>query len=263
MTGFTIYNWMTNDLDLKGGDLLVYALVYSFSHDSQGCFFGTAGYAASATGLARETVARVFRRLTEIGLLKRSDGYHNGTPTVDYIAVRRCDKKSQGGVTKNHTGCDETSHGAPIISHISEDITGLSEESPDACVPACEEFVYREEGGQPVKMSSDERANLNEEYGAADAAAAVTYLSLYKGEKPYKSKSDYLAIRRWVIDAVRERRARELRAKAMPASTPYESQEERDAKARRIAEGLAATRRHPEDYADPEALKEGADDDLI
>ena len=112
-------------------------------------------------------------------------------------------------------------------------------------------------------MLRSERAKLDEAYGEKDAAEAVDYLSLYKGEKPYKSKSDYLAIRRWVIDAVRERRARAAKTAAMEAaSAPKPSAADEIAqKNRRIAEGLRATRRHPEDYIDLDQLKEGSDDD--
>ena len=44
-----------------------------------------------------------------------------------------------------------------------------------------------------------------------EAEEAIEHLSAYIAEKGYKSKSHYLAIRRWVITAVRERKEKEKR----------------------------------------------------
>jgi hypothetical protein len=51
-----------------------------------------------------------------------------------------------------------------------------------------------------VKLTDDEAIKLHNEFGD-DAAGMVEYLSAYKAEKNYKTKSDYLTIKRWVVDA--------------------------------------------------------------
>lgn len=51
-----------------------------------------------------------------------------------------------------------------------------------------------------VELTDTEAQKLRNEFGD-DAAGMVEYLSAYKIEKNYKTKSDYLTIKRWVADA--------------------------------------------------------------
>jgi predicted phage replisome organizer len=57
---------------------------------------------------------------------------------------------------------------------------------------------------QNILLTDDEKQRLVEDFHAL-ADMAIQYLSEYKVEKGYVSKSDNLTIRRWVIDAVRKR----------------------------------------------------------
>ena len=56
-----------------------------------------------------------------------------------------------------------------------------------------------------VLLTDEEYAKLVRDFGQDDTKAAVMYLDEYITEKGYSSKSHYLAIRRWVINAVHER----------------------------------------------------------
>jgi uncharacterized protein YjbK len=56
---------------------------------------------------------------------------------------------------------------------------------------------------QNVLLTEEEYDRLKSEFDCA--AEAVEFLSAYIAEKGYKSKSHNLAIRRWVIDAVRKK----------------------------------------------------------
>lgn len=56
-----------------------------------------------------------------------------------------------------------------------------------------------------VKLKDSELESLNHEYGEVMTKAAITFLDEYIEMKGYKAKSHYLAIRKWVVDAVRER----------------------------------------------------------
>jgi hypothetical protein len=55
-----------------------------------------------------------------------------------------------------------------------------------------------------VLLTDDENERLTQDFHYL-ADKAIQYLSEYKVEKGYTSKSDNLTIRRWVIDAVRKR----------------------------------------------------------
>lgn len=58
-----------------------------------------------------------------------------------------------------------------------------------------------------VKLTVQEREKLIAEYGLETTEKAIELLDGYIEDKGYKSKSNYQAIRRWVITAVRDRAA--------------------------------------------------------
>ena len=64
---------------------------------------------------------------------------------------------------------------------------------------------------QNVKLTMDEYSKLAEEYGETVRKSCITFLDEYIAEKGYKSKSHYLAIRRWVVDAVKDHTDRRKR----------------------------------------------------
>ena len=51
-----------------------------------------------------------------------------------------------------------------------------------------------------VSLSDEEYQKLSDEFGNVDEL--ITFLDEYKEMKGYKCKIDYLAIRKWVVDAV-------------------------------------------------------------
>ena len=66
---------------------------------------------------------------------------------------------------------------------------------------------------QNVLLTEEEHERLLAKYGA-EAEEAIEYLSAYIIEKKYKSESHNLSIQRWVIDAVRERKAKQSKSPA-------------------------------------------------
>jgi hypothetical protein len=53
-----------------------------------------------------------------------------------------------------------------------------------------------------IKLSQEEKEKLDTKYTQEQTKRAIEYLSCYKKEKNYKTKSDYLTLRRWVFDAI-------------------------------------------------------------
>ena len=64
-----------------------------------------------------------------------------------------------------------------------------------------------------VLLSEKELQNLNDDFGTDATDKAIAFLDEYIEEKGYKSKSHYLAIRRWVMDAIKEREKKEDKPK--------------------------------------------------
>lgn len=58
---------------------------------------------------------------------------------------------------------------------------------------------------QHVLLTEEEEDKLIEEYGMVFALKAITFLDEYIEETGYQRKSHYLCIKRWVIDAVKEK----------------------------------------------------------
>ncbi|MVP00381.1 DUF4373 domain-containing protein [Paenibacillus lutrae] len=67
-----------------------------------------------------------------------------------------------------------------------------------------------------VKLSEEEYQKLVTEHGEDFTKECITTLDNYKGAKGEKYASDYRAILKWVIDAVRDKKAKALRAAEQP-----------------------------------------------
>lgn len=82
-----ILPWMREELDLKGNELLVYALIHGFSQEAQGCFFGSLEYVCKACGCGRNTTIRTLKALLDRGLLRKREYSENGVKMCQYTAL--------------------------------------------------------------------------------------------------------------------------------------------------------------------------------
>ena len=72
----TIQGWMRTELNLYGNDLLVYAVIYSFSQDKKSVFTGSLQYLADWCGATKQGISKNLKNLLEKGLIeKNEDGY--------------------------------------------------------------------------------------------------------------------------------------------------------------------------------------------
>jgi len=62
------------------------------------------------------------------------------------------------------------------------------------------EIKYRDN----ISLLEKEKIKLDLEFGEDIVQKCFDFLSSYKVEKSYKTKSDYLTIKRWVVDAVKK-----------------------------------------------------------
>lgn len=90
----TVQGWMVTDLNLKGNELLLYALVYGFSQD-EGSFSGGLQYVMDWLGCSKPTAIATLKSLSEKGFIERNEQEISGVKVVYY----RC---------KNLTGGKET-----------------------------------------------------------------------------------------------------------------------------------------------------------
>lgn len=69
---------------------------------------------------------------------------------------------------------------------------------------------------QHVLLSDEEEEKLIDEYGLEFALKAITFLDEYIEETGYSRKNHYLCIKRWVIDAVKEKEEKAIKAGKAP-----------------------------------------------
>lgn len=83
-----IQGWMRTKLNLKGNELLIYALIYGFSQDGESRFKGSRKYIADWCGCSLNTVDRTLGSLVAKGLIAKHPHIDdNGSRLVDYAAI--------------------------------------------------------------------------------------------------------------------------------------------------------------------------------
>lgn len=100
---FVVQDWMVRDLSLKGNELLVYAVIYGYSQEGQGCYYGGMSFLAETLGITRQTAIAAVKNLAERGLIERREETRGATHFVTYEAripdfLTGCKNSLQGGV---------------------------------------------------------------------------------------------------------------------------------------------------------------------
>lgn len=83
----TIQGWMINELNLKGNELLIYAIIYGFSQTSGQVFNGGLQYLADWTNSTKQGVSKNLKSLVSKGLLQKIDRIINGVKFCEYYAT--------------------------------------------------------------------------------------------------------------------------------------------------------------------------------
>ena len=83
---FVVQDWMVRDLSLKGNELLVYAVIYGYSQEGQGCYYGGMSFLAETLGITRQTAIAAVKNLAERGLIERREETRGATHFVTYEA---------------------------------------------------------------------------------------------------------------------------------------------------------------------------------
>ena len=99
-----VYEWMT-ELGLKPGELLSFAVIYSFGKDGE-WYTGSASYLAGRIGVKdRGTAMKYLSGMVDRGLLERRERWEGGEKMCDFRPAektrRGCGKNQQGACGKN------------------------------------------------------------------------------------------------------------------------------------------------------------------
>lgn len=79
-----IQSFMVKDLNLKGNDLLIYAIIYGFSQDRRTNFSGSLKYLSDWTNSTKQGVLKNLQNLIEADLIEKKESSRNGVKIVEY-----------------------------------------------------------------------------------------------------------------------------------------------------------------------------------
>ena len=116
----------------------------------------------------------------------------------------------------------------PVTDNVSSDVS--SAETPAPVSKGEEEAPkkvkkYRCGEYKHVLLTKEEFEKLTEEHGAYKVGEAIKFLDEYIEMKGYKAKSHYLAIKKWVFDAVAERERKRAKQGASGVASSFETED--------------------------------------
>ncbi len=108
---YVVHGWMRNRLNLKGNDLIVYALIYGFSQDGESEFKGSVDYIKDFTGASRNTIRLSLNRLEELGFITKNSRNKESGQTNAYTCIPLEEIGKEGGSLKQATPYTKIGYG--------------------------------------------------------------------------------------------------------------------------------------------------------
>lgn len=94
-----IQSFMVNRLNLKGNELIIYALIYGFSQDGEQHFTGSLKYLSDWTNSSKQGISKSLKSLVKKGLIEKEENFINGVKFCEYYAT-----KFNGGMQQSLMG---------------------------------------------------------------------------------------------------------------------------------------------------------------
>lgn len=127
-----IYGWMTTKLKLKGNELLIYAVIYSFSRNDNGngVFNASIAYLCEWTNSSRQSIIDCLNSLlNKKFIIKIEDNSRKKKPNVykinENIFDKTCKESLQEHVKKVDKTCKESLHNNNIDNNIDNNINNI------------------------------------------------------------------------------------------------------------------------------------------
>lgn len=97
-----VQGFMVNELNLKGNELMIYAIIYGFSQEERQVFTGSLQYLVDWTNSTKQTVLNCLQSLQEKELIGKNEKIINNVKFCEYYATNfNSIKKSLMGYSKN------------------------------------------------------------------------------------------------------------------------------------------------------------------
>lgn len=106
-----IQGWMITDLELKGNELIIYAIIYGFSQAENQTFGGGLRYLAEWTNSTKRSVMNCLQSLIDKGYISKNERLINGVKFCEYYATSPVVNKVHQGGEKSSMGIEKSSMG--------------------------------------------------------------------------------------------------------------------------------------------------------
>lgn len=198
---YRVIYWMIHKLNLKGSELQVFALIYSFCDDDKNEFYGSLDYISKATNYKKQTVIDSIQKLVDkkyiIKKQKKINGVFQNTYKINLRVVKKNKKSSQNSITKqsnNLTGVVKKTERGSQISLPNNTIYNNNNTIDN---------IEREYGTfSNVHLTPDEYADLKNRF--SDYENKINYLSQYLKSSGKEYSNHYATIIKWADeDAVK------------------------------------------------------------
>ena len=235
---------MIEALDLKGNELLAFAMINGYSQNRQGAFLGSISYIAMVLNVTPKTVVNTLNALVGKGLVDKVETRINNVRRSEYLVSEEAMKKLHRPyvnftqpLCKNYIASQEEKKERATKKEIEESISSPIVEDIEEGAPSSHEDgvpTHNFTDGEKVaympnvRMTRDEMAKLKEKY-KDDVPWMLERLDSYKADNPKKKySSDYRVLIGWVakdlleykIAEQRLRNAQEAGARLHPAAGP-------------------------------------------
>ena len=128
-----IQGWMINELNLKGNELIIYALIYGFTKDGVSEFRGSRQYMADWTNTSVRSVQNVVNSLVDKRMIEKNNhiNKYGSLETSGYKAInvpKLSSEKNSLVEKKVHEGSEKSSHNN-IDNNIDNNIVDIKEKN--------------------------------------------------------------------------------------------------------------------------------------
>ena len=97
---YTVLGWMLNVLELKGNELIIFAIIYSFSQDGESEFNGSLTYLQNFSNIkSQNTVMATLKSLTDKNYIIKREYMKNNVKRVAYRANLEFIDKCKGALS--------------------------------------------------------------------------------------------------------------------------------------------------------------------
>ena len=188
---YCIHSFMCEELKLSGGELLVFAMIHSFTKGERGSYYGTQDYLARSGGMSVSTVKRSIASLlkkeyiTECSYGERR-GYKT-TPRAEPVAcadAEHCTKAAEYPLAPRDTKND------------SFDI-----DNPDLYADLHPKHVYHGVGKDGlIQMTPEQYKSLLKLVESDVLFAYVRKMELLIMDNSYRFSNPYKTIKKWILE---------------------------------------------------------------